>query len=163
MFPVDLMVQAVLTDPMDQCHLGVQRDQEALSAQKDLLVLVSLVALLGQMVLEIQQVLYHPEVLATQMVPEVLGSQKDPAAQVGNLEVRWVQMDQADLRVQENLPDQWVLSFPVVLAVQMVLIGLLDQLTPFHLWFPSNQCLLADRLVLLVPETRVVPVDLALP
>lgn len=105
-FPVDLMVQAVPTDPRDQCHLGVQRDQGALPAQEDLLVLVCLVVLVVPMVLEIQETLYHPEALAIQMVLRVRGSQMDPAALVGNREVRWVQRDQADLRVQGNQADQ---------------------------------------------------------
>lgn len=162
-FPVDLRVQAVPTDRMDQCHLGVQRDQGALPIQKDLMVLVVRMVLVVLMVLEIQETLYRPEVLATQMVLQVLSSQTDPVAQVGNREVRWFQRDQADRKAQGNQADPKVLDLLVLLVVRMVPIGLLDQKVLFLLWFPSIQCLLVVRLVLLVPETRVVPVDPALP
>jgi hypothetical protein len=159
-FPVDPMVQAVQTDPMDQCHLEAQRDQGSLPAQKNLPVLVSLVALVAPMVPEIQETLCHPEVQVSQMVLKVLDSQMVPQVQAENREVRWVQMDQADLRVQGNQADQQVLGLLVLLAVLMVPTGLLDQWILILLTFPSLQCLLVDRIVLFVPEARLVQVDL---
>ena len=161
-FPVDPMVQAVPTDPMDPCHLGVQRDQGSLLAQRNLPVLVGLLALLVPMVLEIQKALYHLEILVSQMVLQVLDSQMDPLAQAENREVRWVQMDQADLRVQENQADPQVLGLLVFLPVLLVQSGLLDQWILLLLKFPSLQCLLVGRLVLLAPEALLVPEDLAL-
>lgn len=105
MFPVDLMVQAVPTDPMGQCHLGVQRDRDSLPVQKNLLVLVNPVVLMARMVLEIQETLFHPQVLATQVVLKILGFQTDQVAQVGNREVLRVPENQADLRDPRNQAD----------------------------------------------------------
>jgi hypothetical protein len=161
-FPVDPMVQAVRPDPMDHCHLEAQRDQGFLSAQKNLPALVRLVVLLVPMVLEIRETLYHLEVLVSQLVLQALNSQQDPVAQAENREVRWVQMDQVDLRVQGNQVDPKVLDLLALLAVLMVLIDLVDQWILILLKFPALQCLLVGRLVLLVPEALLVPEDLAL-